>query len=164
MMNVKLLIMILAFTVPTSVGLLKAYGLKKRLAQLQEIRDSINRFKLEILYMRSAPQSFFIKEKSVSPLFLGMSQYKGETSEIYDLAKMHVVDQMYLKKMDWQPIDHFFNSVGKNNLSNQDKLCTYTIESLDEKILNAKETCGKYFKLYYLSGIMTGLFFIVILF
>ena len=157
----KLFAILLVFTVPSVVGLYKATALKKRVSQLQAIRDSIAGFRLEMLYARSSPGAFFKKQAQTCPLFAEMDG--ADTESAYIQAKSVSADKMFLKDDDWDAIDRFFCSVGKNNLSNQDKLCAYAAQVLEEKIINAKNECGKYFKLYSLSGVMTGLFFAVIL-
>ena len=96
-------------------------------------------------------------------LGLGVAFAQEITSLQYFKVKKECADRMFLKPADWEILDAFWNTVGKSGADNQKTICQYTQQRLTDQISEAQKNCDKYFKLYYMTGLMAGLFLVVIL-
>lgn len=150
------------FLICVFAGMFQAISLKKRVRQLQTVYQIIHDFGMEMSYLKRSPQDFFSSERTL-PLFAFMAQQDGNLEQRYFKVKKECADRMFLKPADWEILDAFWNTVGKSGADNQKTICQYTQQRLTDQISEAQKNCDKYFKLYYMTGLMAGLFLVVIL-
>ena len=93
----------------------------------------------------------YLSNKSFSP------------SENYEYAKEKIGKGMFLIKSDWKILDKFFYSLGSTSREGQISLCDKSLDLIEKQEEEAENTYLKYSKLYTSSGILIGLFLVIIL-
>ena len=92
-----------------------------------------------------------------------MSNKSFSPSENYGFAKEKLEKSLFFEKSDWQLLDSFFLSFGKTSSENQIILCKKNTELLEKKEKEAEDNYGKYSRLYSTSGVLVGLFLVIVL-
>ena len=162
---VKSVLLILLFLLCSSYGLLKNIAAKYRTVNMKKAAELIFRIENEIEF--SCRDIYSVAKKIEACDRLGIMQYLSNRSfspaENYEYAKTRIAKGLFLEKDDWKIIDDFFGELGSSSRENQKILCEKTVELLEKQSAAAEEKYRRYSKLYTSSGILAGLFLVIIL-
>ncbi len=136
-------------------GFYLSYRLRRRKRLLREIGDTILQMGEEIRYS-NRPLSDLLSLKGKQSTFWGA----GFTGGRYDKSESGYAKE--LTDEDWGILEPFFASLGKTDSEGQIKSCVFTSERLfaQEEKVNVENS--KKCRLYSYSGILAGLFFVVL--
>lgn len=161
----KPVLLLLLFLFCSSYGILKNISVKYRLLNLKNAKNLVFTVRNEIDF--SGKDIYDIAEKLSVSDNLGFMQYMSNRcfspSENYDYAKSCIGKGLFFEKSDWVILDDFFSSLGLTSFENQLLLCDKNIKLLEKQSNEAEENYKKYSKLYTSSGILVGLFLVIIL-
>lgn len=162
---IKPVLLLLLFLLCSSYGLLKNIAAKYRSVNMKKAAELIFRIENEIEF--SGRDIYSVAKKIAGSDELGIMQYLSNRSfspaENYEYAKNRIGRGLFLEKDDWKIIDDFFDGLGSSSRENQKLLCEKTVELLEKQSSAAEENYLKYSKLYTSSGILIGLFLVIIL-
>lgn len=152
----KGLILFCVFSACTFAGFYKTYWMRKRKILLHEIGDIVFRIGEDIRI-------------SGKPLFRLAALVGRENSLFGSVFVEGTYPQNKIRfgrgllTDDWEIVDPFFESLGKTDTEGQIKFCSVTCERLavqEEKVGRENE---KKCRLYSYFGVLSGLFFVIIL-
>lgn len=160
----KQLALILILAASSFMGIFKSRTLKLRAEELRGIISAVEHIKTGISFGRkSLPILFSEIEKEVCPLFYSVgTETDGKTVyEKYENIKNEC--GMWLVEDDKKTVDSFFSSIGRSNVEDQTVLCDGTLFRLSKHLADAEEKYKKYGGLFSKSGVLAGLFIVILL-
>lgn len=161
----KVLLLILIFSGCSSFGILKALTVKYRFNNLHMAKELLFKIRNEIEFSEKDiyELSKDIEDTDGLGIMSYMSNKSFSPSENYGFAKEKLEKSLFFEKSDWQLLDSFFLSFGKTSSENQIILCKKNTELLEKKEKEAEDNYGKYSRLYSTSGVLVGLFLVIVL-
>jgi stage III sporulation protein AB len=171
-MFAKIMGMIAIFLVCSAVGLLKSSELSKRVRQLEALKGAINLISTEIRYFASPVDVIMNKLNALEEYkelrIFGLCE--NNLATMRDFAKAWAASieqakpQLALNKGDYEALLWFGTMLGATDIEGQTSNCERYSEMLSQRLIRAREDKAKRGKMYSSLGILTGVFFIVILF
>ena len=159
MLKTILLFGIFAFC--SLIGIGRGYALKKRVLDLSDTREMIERIGSEIRFSQKNIFEILQKQTMRNPLFC-LSE-GSDLQEQYIKIRDDKKETFCFREEDWKIIDHFFFLLGKSDIEGQTSLCANISEQLREQEEKAEYERAKYAKMYISIGVLAGLFFVIIL-
>lgn len=169
----KILLLILIFTICTSIGFLHGRTYSDRLNNLIYLEQCIRSLETEIVYgstpLPEALTNIYIKgNPKVSFIFeeIKIDLLSNKRGEIY-LSFLSIEDLLYnklhLKKEDVETFLSLGRVLGTSNRIDQEKSLSITLNQISGLILEARKERNKNEKLYKTLGLITGIGIIIIL-
>lgn len=151
----KGILLVSAFFGCSCFGLYKSYRLQKRRKLLQEISGVIFRIGEEIRFSGRPISELSVLSGRENSLFGALSEEDG-------YWKRKVLYEKWFRPEDWEILDPFFESFGKTDAEGQITSCSITCQRLSEQGKKAEEENGKKCRLYSYSGVLAGLFLVIL--
>lgn len=161
----KSVMLLFLFLFCSSYGILKNISVKYRVFNLRKAKELVYMMRNEINF--SGRDLYSVSERLSDLDDLGILRYLSNKSfspsENYEYAKERIGKGMFLIKSDWKILDEFFYSLGSTSREGQISLCDKSLDLIEKQEEEAENTYLKYSKLYTSSGILVGLFLVIIL-
>ena len=147
------------------MGIFKSRALKRRAEELRGIIHAVERIKTGISFgKKSVP--FLLSEigKDMCPLFFSVGTSASGTTvyENYEKVRSDYSSRSFLTDDDQKNVDLFFSSLGRSGSDDQLALCETTLSRLSGNLLDAEEKYKKYGNVFSRSGILAGLFIVIL--
>jgi len=139
--------------------------LKLRAEELRGIIHAVERIKTGISFgQKSVPSLLSEIEKDMCPLFfyVGNSALGKTVLENYEKVRSDYSSRSFLNDDDQKNVDLFFSSLGRSGTDDQLSLCEATLLRLSGNLLDAEEKYKKYGNVFSRSGILAGLFIVIL--
>ena len=156
--------MILILIASSFLGIFKSLALKRRAEELRGIIYAVEHIKTGISFDRkSVPSLLSELEKERCRLFYAVGKEAvGKTvAEAYEKVKKENVS--FLSESDIKTVDLFFSALGRSGADGQTSLCDGTLSRLSKQLSEADEKYKKYGGVFSKSGILAGLFIVILL-
>lgn len=171
-MLAKIIGMIAVFLVCSAAGLLKSSELSKRVRELEAFKGAIDLIATEIRYFASPVDVIMTKINALDEYkalkVFGICENKLSTTRDFRRAWEDSIEeaknQLSLNKGDYEVLLWFGSMFGTTDIDGQTANCRRYGEMLSERLDRARDDKSKRGKMYSSLGILTGAFFIVILF
>ena len=147
------------------MGIFKSRALKLRAEELRGIIHAVERIKTGISFgQKSVPSLLSEIEKDMCPLFffVGNSALGRTVLESYEKVRSDYSSRSFLNDDDQKNVDLFFSSLGRSGTDDQLSLCEATLLRLSGNLLDAEEKYKKYGNVFSRSGILAGLFIVIL--
>ena len=157
--------LILILCASSFLGIFKSWTLKRRTEELRGIISAVEHIKTGISFGRKNLPSLFSEiEKDLCPLFyfVGKEDCGNTVYEKYKSVKNEKESRLCLADADKKTLDSFFISIGRSNEVEQKLLCDGVLERLAKHLAEAEEKYKKYGGLFSKSGVLAGLFIVVL--
>lgn len=169
----KLLGCIIILGASSAAGFIYGEGFKKRAADLNELQRIIYLLQSEIEYINNPiPRALKeISDKTINPfslIFNDISEilFKNEVESVYDAFKIILNSNNYHLNLNKEDISILFDlskSLGDSDLSGQNKMFEFTLESIKKQITIAEELMYKNLKVYRYLGVTLGSMVVIML-
>ncbi len=139
--------------------------MKLRAEELRGIIHAVERIKTGISFgQKSVPSLLSEIEKDMCPLFffVGNSALGKTVLESYEKVRSDYSSRSFLNDDDQKNVDLFFSSLGRSGTDDQLSLCEATLLRLSGNLLDAEEKYKKYGNVFSRSGILAGLFIVIL--
>ena len=139
--------------------------MKLRAEELRGIIHAVERIKTGISFgQKSVPSLLSEIEKDMCPLFfyVGNSALGKTVLENYEKVRSDYSSRSFLNDDDQKNVDLFFSSLGRSGTDDQLSLCEATLLRLSGNLLDAEEKYKKYGNVFSRSGILAGLFIVIL--
>ena len=139
--------------------------MKLRAEELRGIIHAVERIKTGISFgQKSVPSLLSEIEKDMCPLFffVGNSALGRTVLESYEKVRSDYSSRSFLNDDDQKNVDLFFSSLGRSGTDDQLSLCEATLLRLSGNLLDAEEKYKKYGNVFSRSGILAGLFIVIL--
>lgn len=140
----------------TFAGFYKSYWLDRRRKMLRELRGVIGRISEEIRFANRPLCRLSCLSGMEHSLF-------GSVFSVGSYPQDKILYGKGLLPEDWEILDPFFDILGKTDVEGQISACTATFERLSLQEEKAATENSKKCRLYSYSGVLAGLFFVIIL-
>lgn len=145
----------LVFLMFTAVGCYKSYTLVRRRKQLNEILTFLNRLSTNIRY--NTDDIFSLVSDSAEGFLLSLNTVESSSEDYKE-----VVNTLPITKRDAELLCNFFNQIGTTDVDGQLSHIKLYEEFFREECKKAKDDIDKKSKLYRMSGLFSGLAFVVL--
>jgi len=169
---IKITGMILVLVSSSIIGYLYSLKYKMRKQVLKSLINSINLFKIELVYSRAPinevlehvvkTSDYMIKDIFKQTVYL-LNLNEGYTAGEAWKKSIEKCNLDYLKKSDKEVLITFGHSLGNTDLYNQEKNFNLVLEKLKHQLDNAEKEGEKNEKLYKNIGFLTGLGIVILL-
>lgn len=152
----------------TFLGMKKSKELYKREKYLRNIKTALKMLEGEICFSSNYLKNAFFNIWRISEtgdLFYDAAIYleekNSESAWCYALSKNQ--KKLFLKDKDVEVLNVFSSDLGMSDTHQQEKNIKHIISLLDIQILQANEEYKKSSKLYRSMGVLSGIFFVILL-
>lgn len=162
----KLLAILMLFSISTYIGFYIGEMYKKRSLNLNEMQKAITMLNTEVVFANTPlPEALSnISEKIDKPLSEMFSSIanklkQGEVLSVYEsysCSYERLKDYIHFNNSDLNIIEDFFKSLGESGLFGQEKMFTMTLENLRMNYLEAEREAKSNIKMYRTLGLCTG--------
>jgi len=162
----KQLALILILAASSFCGIFKSWSMKRKIDELREIITAVEHIKAGISFGRkNLPSLFSDIEKETCPLFysIGTETRYDTVYERYKNIRAEKETGSWLSDVEKKTLDNFFISIGRSNEEEQKSLCDGTLFRLSNHLAEADEKYKKYGGLFSKSGVLAGLFIVILL-
>ena len=173
MILLKSLLLIVIFSICTSIGILHGRTFSTRLENLIYLEQCIKILETEIvygstplpqalsnIYSKGNPRVSFIFEAIKEDL---LENKRGEIYLSFVAVKEILITKLNLKKVDVETFMSLGRVLGSSNREDQEKNLKITLNQMTGLIFEAREERNKNEKLYKTLGLITGIGIIIIL-
>lgn len=149
----------------------RSLRLSKRVRQLELWIGAVRRIAGEIRYA-ATPLGRIVQRLQEAGEYRELRMFGpcailfGETDDFpgaWRAAADEVKSGLALTQRDWEPVLALGNTLGTTDVAGQVADCERCIRLLDARLEAAREDCGKRGRMYASLGVLTGVFFFILL-